>query len=85
MGKTNDVTLVATYIAKADVERLDYIVREYGFKSRYQIIKTIIEAFLKVADPRPEEVANKDIEDMFNSLQTASFDDFDTTKDKHSI
>ncbi len=85
MKESNDVTMVATWISKEDVSRLDHIIKEYGFKSRYQIIKTIIEAFLKTADPKPEEVVNNDIEEMFDGMDMPSNVDFQGTKSKYRI
>ena len=76
---------VATHILPEERDKLDEVVKEYKFKSRYQLIQTIVRAFLKVADPDPDEMVCSDIENMFEGYETASLSDFDTVKRNTSI
>ena len=82
---SKEATLIATFIPKNDIERLDGIIKKYKFKSRYQVVQYLIQCFLKVADPQPEEVVNKDIEEMFDGYDSVSRDDFQNVKNKYSI
>lgn len=68
-----------------DIDRLDDIIKKYQFKSRYQVVQYLIKCFLKVADPRPDEIVNKDIEEMFDGYDSVSRDDFQNVKGKYSI
>lgn len=82
---SKDVKIVGVHIPKQDIERLDFIVKEYRFKSRYQLLKYIIQCFLKVADPRPEEVVNKDIEEMFDGWDSLEFGEYQNVKRGYDI
>ena len=51
-----NIVKVQSYISKDDNEALERIVKKYNFKSRYQVIKYLIDCFLRVADPaKPKE------------------------------
>lgn len=76
---------VSTHILPEEVQKLDEVVREYKFKSRYQLIQVIIRSFLKVTDTETDEVVCNDIEEMFEGYETASSSDFDTVKRRTSI
>ncbi len=83
--KTPGVTMIATFVPDDDLRRLDHIIKAYRFKSRYKLFQYVLQAFMKVADPQPDEVVNKDIEEMFDGYETASKDDFQGTKSKYKI
>lgn len=85
MERIRRTTQLKTEISNDDAERLDRIIEEYNFKSRYQVLRYLTECFLKVADPRPEEIVNADIEEMFEGFESMSSDDFQDTKRSGSI
>lgn len=85
MNKRGKTVEMKTGLTPENAKRLDKIIKDYNFRSRYQIIQYLIECFLSVADPQPEVIANKDIEEMFEGWETASTVDFDTTKRRTSI
>ena len=76
---------VSTHLLPEEVHKLEEVVREYNFKSRYQLIQTIVRAFLKAVAPEGDEFVCKDIEVMFEGFETESEDDFDTVKRGRSI
>lgn len=76
---------VSTHLLPEEVHKLEEVVREYNFKSRYQLIQTIIRAFLKAVAPEGDEFVCKDIEEMFEGFETASLEDYDTVKRGRSI
>lgn len=76
---------VTTHLLPEEINKLDEVVEEYKFRSRYQLIQAVIRAFIKVADPETEEVVCKDIEEMFEGYETASLEDYDTVKRGTSI
>jgi hypothetical protein len=78
--KSKKVAMVATFIPEKDLERMDEIIKKYRFSSRYQLLKYLVHCFLKVADPLPGEVANRDIEEMFEGYEASSSEDFNDTK-----
>lgn len=83
--KTPGVTMIATFLPNEDLRRLDHIIKKYRFKSRYQIFQYVLQSFVKVADPQPDEVVNRDIEEMFDGYDSFSSEDFQNVKNKYSI
>jgi len=69
-------------------ERLTHIMKEYNFRSEYQILQYIVAAFLRVADPEndPEkdEPLQDEIIDMFSDLSQAERH-FEFVKPKRKI
>ena len=66
------IVKVQSYISKEDNDALERIVKKYNFKSRYQVIKYLIDCFLRVADPeKPNEPMPQEIEDMFEGYTNA--------------
>ena len=59
---------VATHIFPEERDKLDEIAREYNFKSRYELIQTVVRTFLKVADPEDDEVVCNDFIVMFDTV-----------------
>ena len=54
-----------------DLERLDKIRKQYGFKSNYQILQYLLHCFLRVADPENDlidEPVPEEISDMFTNF-----------------
>ena len=76
----SDVQLKAR-LTPEELDRLDKIIKKYKFKSRYHLLQYILQCFLKVADPEPEDVT----EEAFDGYETASYEDFQATKRKTSI
>lgn len=74
-----------THILPEERDKLDEVVRDYNFKSRYQLVQTIVRAFLKAVAPEGDEFVCKDIEEMFEGFETASLEDYDTVKRGRSI
>lgn len=74
-----------THILPEERDKLDEVVRDYNFKSRYQLVQTIVRVFLKAVAPEGDEVVCKDIEEMFEGFETASLEDYDTVKRGSSI
>ena len=70
-----------THLLPEERDKLDEVVREYNFKSRYQLVQTIVRAFLKAVAPEEGEFVCKDIEEMFEGLKgfkTASLEGYQT-------
>ena len=76
---------VATHLLPEEIDKLDEVVKDYNFKSRYQLIQTIVRVFLKAVAPEGDEFVCKDIEEMFEGFETASLEDYDTVKRGRSI
>lgn len=74
-------TQIKARLTPEELSRLDGIVKKYQFKSRYHLLQYILQSFLRVADPEPEDVT----EEAFDGYETASYEDFQTTKRKTSI
>ena len=74
-----------THILPEERDKLAEVVRDYNFKSRYQLVQTIVRAFLKAVAPEGDEFVCKDIEEMFEGFETASLEDYDTVKRGRSI
>ena len=45
----------------------------------------LVDCFLKVADPKDDEVVPKEIEEMFDGFEVLSSEDYQTTKKGVSI
>ena len=66
------IVKVQSYISKDDNDALERIVNKYNFKSRYQVIKYLIDCFLRIADPeKPKEPMPQEIEYMFEGYTNA--------------
>ena len=76
---------VSTHILPEERDKLDKVVKDYNFKSRYQLIQAIVRTFLKTVAPEEGEFVCKDIEEMFEGYETASLADYDTIKRGTSI
>ena len=77
----------AFYLSEAEIKRLDFIVQEFGFRSRYQLLQTIVRQFLRYSDTtayneEPEPLA-KDIEDMFDEMMEDREPQKSYTTDRH--
>ena len=72
---------IKTEIPKEYMERLDEIVEKYNFRSRYQLLQYLVKCFIRVADPKPDDVVvPMDIEEMFEGYQTPSKREFQDIK-----
>ncbi|MBF0577719.1 hypothetical protein [Dysgonomonas sp. GY617] len=61
---------IDTYVSLKDINRLGLICKEYGFSSTYQLLKYLVDCFLRVADPANDDNNNPvphAIEEMFIS------------------
>ena len=76
---------VATHLLPEERDKLDKVIKDYNFKSRYQLIQAIVRTFLKTVAPEEGEFVCKDIEEMFEGYETASLADYDTIKRGTSI
>ena len=76
---------VTTHLLPEEINKLDKVVEEYKFRSRYQLIQAIVRTFLKTVAPEEGEFVCKDIEEMFEGYETASLADYDTVKRGTSI
>ena len=79
------MALLSTKISTEKIHRIDEIVRKYNFKSRYKLLMYLVDCFLKVADPKDDEVVPKEIEEMFDGYSELSRDDYQGTKKGVSI
>lgn len=79
------MALLSTKISTEKIHRIDEIVIKYNFKSRYKLLMYLVDCFLKVADPKDDEVVPKEIEEMFDGYSELSRDDYQTTKKGVSI
>ena len=58
-----------THLLPEERVKLDEVVRDYNFKSRYQLIQAIVRTFLKAVAPEGDEFVCKDIEEMFGAFR----------------
>lgn len=79
------MALLSTKISTEKINRIDEIVIKYNFRSRYKLLKYLVECFLKVADPIDDEFIPAEIEEMFDGYSELSRDDYQTTKKGVSI
>lgn len=59
---------IRTHLYPEEINKLDKIVCDYKFRSRYQLIQTIIRSFLRAADPEEDEVVCIDFIEMFDTV-----------------
>ena len=72
MAKNTHPCRVYTKVSKEEQSMLTLLCAEYGFKSLYQLLQTLVRIFLKYADTeayeQEDESLGKEIEDMFDEL-----------------
>ena len=56
---------IKTQLKPSDGEKVEAIVREYGFRSNYEFVKTILQVFIKAHDPQDDEILTENFRDIF--------------------
>ena len=56
---------IKTQLKPSDGAKIETIVRDYGFRSNYEFVKTILQVFIKAYDPQEEEVLTENFRDIF--------------------
>lgn len=73
--------VIKTRLTEEEVERLDSIIKKYDLKSRYRVLKYLIQCFLNVADqPENLEKANDEFKEIFDGYQSLSDDELYTRR-----
>lgn len=83
MDSSRKTVEMKTGLKPEQAERLDFIIKKYKFRSRYQLLQFLVISFLKVADPKPDEVVNEDLRLMFGDA--TYWGEQDNTKRKSNI
>ena len=72
MAKNTHPCRLYTKVSKEEQSMLTLLCAEYGFKSLYQLLQTLIRIFLRYANTeayeKEDESLAKEIEDMFDKL-----------------
>lgn len=76
---------IKSEFTEEEAEKIDLIVKKYRFRSRYQLIQTVIRVFLKNADPTKRDEINSDVQEMFSAMEIYASTDFDDTKSRRGI
>lgn len=56
---------IKTQLKPSDGRRLDKVIQDYGFVSKYEFAKTLLKVFIKAYDPREEEILCENFRDIF--------------------
>lgn len=56
---------IKTQLKPSDGEKVEAVVREYGFRSNYEFVKTILQVFIKAHDPKEDEILTENFKDIF--------------------
>ena len=56
---------IKTQLKKEDGEKLDKILKDYGFISKYEFVKAVLTVFIKAYDPRENEILTENFRDIF--------------------
>ena len=57
---------IKTQLKPSDGAKIETIVRDYGFRSNYEFVKTILLVFIKAYDPREDEILTENFRDIFS-------------------
>ena len=72
---------IKTQISQESGKRLEKIITDYGFKSRYEVAKALLMVYIKAYDPREEdEILCENLKDIL--IQEA---DYTIKHDKNEI
>lgn len=55
---------IKTQLSARDGQRLEKIMREYGFKSTYEFAKAALTVFIRANDPRDDEVLTENLKEI---------------------
>lgn len=56
---------IKTQLKQEDGAKVEAIVRDYGFRSNYEFVKTILQVFIKAYDPQDDEILTENFRDIF--------------------
>ena len=56
---------IKAQLKKEDGEKLDKILKDYGFISKYEFVKAVLTVFIKAYDPREDEILTENFRDIF--------------------
>lgn len=55
---------IKTQLSARDGQRLEKIMRDYGFKSTYEFAKAALMVFIRANDPRDDEVLTENLKEI---------------------
>jgi len=55
---------IKTQISQESGKRLEKIITDYGFKSRYEVAKALLTVYVKANDPRDDEILCENLKDI---------------------
>lgn len=56
---------IKTQLMPSDGARLEKILKDYNFISKYEFVKTILLVFIKAHDPREDELLTENLKEIF--------------------
>ena len=56
---------IKTQLKQEDGAKVEAVVRDYGFRSNYEFVKTILQVFIKAHDSQEDEVLTENFRDIF--------------------
>ena len=56
---------IKTQLKQEDGAKVEAVVKEYGFRSNYEFVKTILQVFIKAHDSQEDEVVTENFRDIF--------------------
>ena len=56
---------IKTQLKQEDGAKVEAIVRDYGFRSNYEFVKTILQVFIKAYDSQDDEILTENFRDIF--------------------
>lgn len=80
MRNKKEYRKIVARVDGSQYKRLSQIRDKFGFRSNYEIIKYLVSCFLRVADPKPEEEAEKEpLQDEIREM----FYDYSDVEDRY--
>ena len=55
---------IKTQISQEVGKRLDKVIKDYGFKSRFEVAKALLTVYIKAYDPKEDEILCENLKDI---------------------
>ena len=55
---------IKTQISQEVGRRLDKVIKDYGFKSRFEVAKALLTVYIKAYDPKEDEILCENLKDI---------------------
>lgn len=59
---------IKTQLKQEDGKRLDEVIRDYKFKSKFELAKALLRVYVKANDPKDDEILCENLKDIFYSI-----------------